>query len=76
MRPWLIFSLMLVSLAPVAAVAASGHGEAPNPVAEVLVEGFGVIVVAAVFVYTVLCFIRPGEHDGGHIKHRILGDEW
>ncbi|KAA8977805.1 hypothetical protein [Halospina sp. K52047b] len=70
-----ILAVVLVFLVSPIAVA-SGSGGAPNAVLEIMVKGFGVGVVAAVFVYTVICFICPGEHDSRHIKHRILGDDW
>lgn len=69
-----LMTTLMVLLSPVTAASATG-GE-PSAVLEIMVKGFGVAVVAAVFVYTVLCFIRPGEQDSTHIKRRILGQDW
>ena len=69
-----LMGMLVLLISPIAA--ASVAGGAPNTMVEVMVKGFGVGVVVVVFVYTVLCFIRPGEHDSRHIKHRILGDDW
>lgn len=36
----------------------------------------GTVVVALVFLGTVVFFIRPGERDSNHIKRRILRDDF
>lgn len=37
---------------------------------------FGIAIVTWVFIYTLRCFLRPGEHDTQHVKRRILHDGW
>lgn len=69
-----LVAMLVLLISPMST--ASVAGGAPNAMVEVMVKGFGVGVVAVVFVYTVLCFIRPGEHDSRHIKYQILGDDW
>ena len=51
------------------------HSMAPTHTsAQLLLVAVGVIVVAFTTAYTLLCFIRPGEVDEGHIKRRILDE--
>lgn len=51
--------------------AAAGHG-----MMGLVVYIVGIVIVAWVFIYTVRCFLRPGEHDSRHVKRRILRDGW
>lgn len=63
----------LALLAGAAGRAAGAHaGEAPGPATAALVYALGVAVVAYVLVRTVQLLVRPGEHDGDHVKRRVL----
>lgn len=66
-----VIGLLMVIAAPAVAT----QGSAPNDVVAVLVKGSASAIVALVFLYTVKCFVRPGEQQQAHIKHRILRDD-
>lgn len=69
-------AIAFVTLAePVAATVASSNAP-DSALLEVVVKGLAVTVVAGVLIYTLKCFLRPGERNSQHIKHRILHDNW
>ena len=68
-------AIVSVTLAgPVAAAASSNAPE--STLLAVVVKGLAIVIVAGVLIYTVRCFLRPGERNSQHIKHRILHDNW
>lgn len=79
MHRWIQRFILLVGVVLFQAVAAhaaatdaaQGHG-----LQGVLIEITGTAIVVGVFLYTVKCFLWPGEKDNRHIKRRILRDHW
>lgn len=67
---WLCFFPVMTSYA------ASNHAMAGHGLPGVILETVGTVIVATVTVYVVKCFMRPGETDKQHIKHRVLRDYW
>lgn len=74
-RSGLSVAVVAVMLWTGRAGAAAAH-MAHDPRLEVLVKTIGILIVAAVFVYCVTCFLRPGEDESTHIKRRILRSNW
>lgn len=56
--------------------AASPHGRevAASGLSDWFILGLAVLSVVLVFVLCLRFFLRPGEHDRGHIKREILRD--
>lgn len=59
-----------------AACAAMTHAAADHGIQGLIIESVSLIIVLGVLVYTVKCFLWPGERDDRHIKRRILHDHW
>ncbi len=48
----------------------------PDGPLDIILVALGAVIVLLVCVYTVKFLIRPRENDPGHIKRRILGNDF